>query len=284
MSIRNNQQRVGGSRPDSDAAATSTQAANPLQFVTPTEFVELPSQGKGYPPEHPLHNQEVIEIRFMTAKDEDILTSQALLKKGLALERMMENVIIDKKVKPSSLLVGDRNAILIATRASGYGNHYETSVACPACGERSTLMFNLEDKSFNHGGVPEDMEVEATDNGTFVVAMPLSKLKVEVRMLNGKDEQWLLQTAKSKKKHKLQDSALTNQYRRMIVSVNGQTDRKALDYVIENLPAIDSRHLRLAYKSLSPDVKVFKDFSCPACNHEQALEVPFNTDFFWPDR
>jgi len=270
--------------PDSDAAAITGHADSPLQFVTPTEFVELPSKGKGYAVGHPLHNKEVIEIRFMTAKDEDILTSQTLLKKGIALERMMQNVIIDKNVKPEDLLVGDRNALLLATRISGYGKYYETSIMCPACNERSKLTFNLENRDFNYGEADEEMDIKETDKGTFVVTVPLSKLNVEVRLLTGKDEQHLLQLAKSKKKHKLNETALSDQYRRMIVSVNGHSDKKAVNYVIENLPAADSRYIRLAYKKLSPNVQVFEDFVCPACDHEQALEVPFNTDFFWPDR
>ena len=90
--------------------------ANPFSFVVPTEFVELPSKGKYYPEHHPLHNQETIEIKHMTAKEEDILTSRALLKKGIALDRLLDSVIINNKIKASQLLVGDRNAILIATR------------------------------------------------------------------------------------------------------------------------------------------------------------------------
>ncbi len=281
---RNNEQRTGAHMADSDAAAIASQLLDPLQFVTPTEFVELPSKGKGYPPEHPLHNKEVLEMRFMTAKDEDILTSQTLLKKGLALERMMQNVIVDKNIKPETMLVGDRNAVLIASRISGYGAGYETSIICPACGERGKLMFDLNNRTFNHGEVLEEVDVRESGTGTYIIKLALSKLEVEVRLLTGKDEQWLVQVAKGNKKRKLTESSITDQYRLMIVSVNGHSDRKVIDYVVDNLPAIDSRHLRLAYKKLSPNVSVYEDYCCPACGHEQALEVPFNADFFWPDR
>ena len=281
---RNNEERTGAHMPDSDAAAIATELLNPLQFVTPTEFVELPSKGKGYPPEHPLHNKEVIEIRFMTAKDEDILTSQTLLKKGLALERMMQNVIVDKNIKPDSMLVGDRNAILIASRISGYGAGYETSVICPACGERGKMLFDLNKRTYNDGQDFSGLDIRDSGNGTYIVKLALSQLEAEVRLLTGKDEQWLLSIAKSNKKRKLDESSLTDQYRLMIVSVNGHKDRKVIDYVVDNLPATDSRHLRLAYKKLSPNVSVYEDYCCPACDHEQALEVPFNADFFWPDR
>jgi hypothetical protein len=87
-----------------------------FSFVVPTEFIDLPSEGKFYPEGHPLHGQTTLEIKQMTAKEEDLLTSRALLKKGIALDRLLSSVIVNKSIDPNSLLVGDRNAILIATR------------------------------------------------------------------------------------------------------------------------------------------------------------------------
>ena len=92
-----------------------------MAFVAPTEFAQLPSLGQYYPKNHPLHNVESIEIKFMTAKEEDILTSKSLLKKGLTINRLLASVIVDKSINPDDLLVGDRNALLVATRISGYG-------------------------------------------------------------------------------------------------------------------------------------------------------------------
>ena len=89
-------------------AATTTPALDPLHFVAPTEFVELPSKGMGYPEGHALFENDVIEIRFMTAKDEDILTSATLLKKGVAIDRFLQNVIIDKSINVNDLLIGDK--------------------------------------------------------------------------------------------------------------------------------------------------------------------------------
>ena len=97
------------------------QSENPFSFVVPTEFVELPSKGIFYPENHPLHAKETIEIKQMTAKEEDILTSRALLKKGVALDRVISSIIMNKNISTNDLLVGDRNAILIAARVSGYG-------------------------------------------------------------------------------------------------------------------------------------------------------------------
>ena len=113
--VRNNEDRTG---PRSTAAdevpADIKQMMNPMDFVAPTEFVELPSQGQGYPQGHPLNGQDSIEIRFMTAKEEDILTSQTLLKKGVAIERVLQSLVKDKSIDVGTMLIGDRNAILVA--------------------------------------------------------------------------------------------------------------------------------------------------------------------------
>ena len=127
MSRRNSRARSGGTEKKTPAdsaveAALSLQkeeGSGLLSFVAPTEFVNLPSQGKFYPPEHPLHNKDVVEIKYMTAKHEDILTSQTLLRKGVAIDRLIENLIIDKSIKLDSLLLGDKNAITIAARKTG---------------------------------------------------------------------------------------------------------------------------------------------------------------------
>ena len=286
--MRNNEERTGTQDAADSAAAvqaTTPKEAfkSPLEFVTPTDFVELPSKGKGYPEGHPLRDKDVIEIKYMTAKEEDILTSQALLKKNIALERFMESVIIDKSIKPEHMLVGDRNAILIAARASGYGPEYETKVLCPACAERITQVFDLATPTIWSGD--SDLEnIKETPNGTYIVTVPVSKFKVEVRLLTGKDEMAITHEQAVNKKNKMPESNMTTQYKKMLVSVEGHTDNRVLEHFLEHAPAKDMRTLRNAYKLLAPDIRILKDFECPSCGHEQELEVPFGADFFWPDR
>ena len=119
-----------------------TQQTGQLNFVLPTEFVELPSKGKFYKEGHPLRNQQTVEIKQMTAKEEDILTSQSLLKQGVAIDRFIQSILV-QDIDVDSLLVGDKNAILIAARMSGYGDTYETGVTCPACGTVSEIPVSL---------------------------------------------------------------------------------------------------------------------------------------------
>ena len=282
---RNDSNRVGGSTPSAEPPITEMQnekAFDPLSFVTPTEFVELPSKGLCYPEGHPLHKEETIEIKFMTAKEEDILSSRALLKKGIAIERFLQSIIVNHEIKAKDLLVGDRNAILVSARISGYGNLYETQVGCPACGDKSYFSFDLNNKKTTETAETDD--VTAIGDGNFSIKMPFSKFNITFRLLNGEDETYLTNVSTTKRKTRKIDSVLTEQYKRMVTSVEGHSDRNIVSKYVENMPTMDSRHLKKCYRSVTPDVSIRENFECSSCGHEQEMEVPFGADFFWPDR
>ncbi len=259
------------------------QKSSLLDFVSPTQFVDLPSQGIGYPEGHPLCGKKDIEIRFMTAKDEDILSSESLLKKGLAVDRFLENVIIGN-ISSDSILIGDKNAILIAARISGYGNLYETEISCPSCGTTNQLTFNLNNQETTCGTLPEDGSITKNENGNFNVTLPMCKVNVEFRLLTGKDEKLMIKRITDAKKHKKETSTFTDQYKLMVVSAQGETNRAQLNQFVELIPVGDSKVLRDAYMAVSPDVKIKDNFECISCGHEQELEVPFGADFFWPNK
>ncbi len=273
-----------GAAPQAEAPTTEmTNTQSGLHFVAPTEFVDLPSKGLGYDASHPMHGKDTIEIRYMTAKDEDILTSKTLLKKGIAIERFLDNILIDKTFKASSLLVGDRNAIIIAARISGYGSDYNTSVSCPACGDTTKHSFDLEETRVHESCLDESMGITKTPEGLFKVAMPLTKYEVEFKLLTGDDEIYLSEMATNQSKNSGVETNLTNQYKRMIASVQGHKDRLIIEQFVDNMPTRDSRFLKSCYKVVNPDVKVINNYSCTACGFEQELEVPFGADFFWPE-
>lgn len=284
MSVRNNEDRIAAMHSDSApiqnlTPPTPQQEPSALSFVTPTEFVELPSKGRYYLEGHPLHNEETIEIRYMTAKEEDILTSRTLLKKGIAIDRLLQSVIVNKKIKADDLLIGDKNAVIIATRRTGYGAEYETKVICPACTEYVTHSFDLNEGHVNYGGDVEG--VTETEEGTFIIPLEKLKVNVEVKLLTGKDEKALAMIANKKKKHKMEEANLTDQFKQFIVSVNEHKDASLISSLIQNMPAIDSRALRNTYRDLVPNIDLAQDFECSDCGLEQTLEVPFNADFFW---
>jgi transcription elongation factor Elf1 len=256
-----------------------------LDFVNPTEHVALPSGGRFYDEDHPLYGQDTVEIRFMTAKDEDILTSQSLLKNGTALEKLMQNILVDKRVSPSSMLIGDRSAILIAARATGYGKNYETNVTCPSCGEMSKTSFDITNFETFDGDVEkqEELGVSATPDNTYKVKLPLTTVTAEFRLLTGADEAAMTRTLQKRRNKSSIDGSLSTQFIRAVVSLSGETDRDIIKKFSLLMPASDARHLRSAIRSVTPSVDLTQHFECPECGHEQDMEVPLTADFFWPN-
>ena len=289
MSVRSNADRLGvNSTPENQEAppipvqqpdATSA----PLSYVTPTEFVELPSKGLFYGAQHPLHNVTSMEIRHMTAKDEDILTSETLLKQGIALDRMLQNIIVDKRIKVKDLLVGDKNALVVAARVHGYGPEYRTKVNCPSCATPQEYIFDLN--SLENNNELEDVyasyDISQTEDNTFLLPLPKTEYTVELKLLTGVDEKKLTELSRRKKKHKLMEANTTSQLKMLIVSVNGLQDKKTIEDFVNRLPAMDSRYIRRVYTKLMPTISLDHEFICSECSYETELEVPFTTDFFW---
>tara|TARA_R110000824_G_scaffold150209_3_gene320714 strand:+ start:3741 stop:4604 length:864 start_codon:yes stop_codon:yes gene_type:complete len=285
--MRNNEDRLGGALEASEAPPTNT-TNNPsngssglLNFVAPTDFVELPSKGTYYPKEHALRGQKTIEIRQMTAKDEDILTSRALLQQGIAIDRLLDNLIIDNNIRAKDLLVGDKNAIMITARASAYGRLYETSVQCPYCAQHSEHSFDLEE-ALVLKEVDSEVGKNLTEDATYRTTLPASKAEVEIKYLTSEDEKKLMNLTERRRKHKLQDTAVTDQVKAFVVSINGVSDLSEIAKFVDNMPAKDSRYIRSVYADTAPNVDLTQDYICKHCLTETVLEVPFSTDFFWP--
>tara|TARA_R110002020_G_scaffold324893_1_gene540486 strand:+ start:1103 stop:1942 length:840 start_codon:yes stop_codon:yes gene_type:complete len=279
---------LGQSAPQASNPAPQTTSGDSssggFSFVIPTEFVELPSKGRFYPENHPLHNQQTIEIKQMTAKEEDLLTSRALLKKGVALDRVVQSLIVDKNINPDSLLVGDRNAVMIAARISGYGSEYSTQVACPSCDASQRYSFDLFDSNITDGFVSQELSVKDDGGGFFTTALPRTKFEVTFRLLNGADERVLLGQIENARKRNKEENTVTRQLRLITVAVNGDESAEALNYFVDNVPSIDAQHLRTAYTLATPNIDLTQFFSCNECGFETELEVPLTADFFWPKR
>ena len=279
-----NKQRTAAAT-DAVAATTPTAPAAPtsLSYVTPTEFVELPSRGQFYPPSHPLHGKDVIEMRYMTAKDEDILTSPALLKKGIAIDRLLQSLVVDSNINPNNLLIGDKNAILLAARVSGYGEEYPVTLQCSSCGAPIEHEFNLSELTLNHGIQPgEGNSVSLTDRGTFVTELPKTKFSAEFRLLTGDDEVYLQQSLQKLKKHNLPEASATTLLKRLVVSVNGVEVPSEINNFIDNMPAQDARFLRACLQTVTPNVNLSQEVECSSCGAVTEMEVPFTSEFFWP--
>lgn len=275
---RRNEERLGVKAPIVDSPDQSV--VPQLNFTTPTEFVELPSKGKYYPEGHPLRGQDTVEIRYMTAKDEDTLTSKALIKKGVAIDRFLQNIIVDKNIRVDDLLLGDKNALIIAARITGYGSEYVAKVKC-SCGEMIEHDFDLDNIQHRQHEVPEG--AEETDDGTFLVKLPAINMIVELRLLVGGDEKALSMMAEKKKKHNLPESNQTDQFRLIIIGVEGHRDSSLVAQLIDAMPASDSKFLRRMYKKLTPNVNLVQEVKCEVCESVQEVSMPFTSDFFWAE-
>lgn len=275
--MRNNQDRLGNSDPSNLQPASEAPVQNNLEFIVPTEIVELPSKGLFYDDGHPLHHKEEIEIKHMTTKEEDILTNQSYLKNGTAIDRMLESLLVDKKIRVKDLLIGDKNAITMAARIYGYGNLYETGYNCPACGTNQTANFNLleiENVDFEESSKEFDATFDY-DSRLINFVIPRNGIKLQLKLLTERAEE---QDANKKSK----GVAISNFFQKIIHSVNGNTDPRYIKSYIGSMSALDSRYLRIAYQKIIPNVDMSCDFECENCNHEERVEVPLNADFFWP--
>jgi rRNA maturation protein Nop10 len=264
-----------------DLKKEADKAVEPPQLQVPTSIVPLPSRGLVYPQESPLHLCEKLEIRSMTAKDEDILTSPALLKQGKALTYLLRSCILNKGLDPDDMLVGDRNAVLVAIRITGYGPEYTVNVTCPECdGEKKDHVFNLSTLPI------KPLKTEPVNNGAneFEFDLPVLKQKVKFRLFTGRQEQELATYLERTKKLKTSDvdPVITTRLKFQIISIGDETDGGKLSHIIDNLPALDSRNLRKHIAELSPDVDMQQGFDCPHCGEHSEVEVPLGTEFFWP--
>jgi len=285
MTKRNNLDKIGG---EADTSAPVSVSGDQLNFAVPTEFVELPSGGMYYPEGHPLYKQETIEIKYMTAKEEDILNSPALLKNGTAVDRMLQNIILDKSIKVPDLLIGDKNALIVSSRISGYGPEYPIKINCPSCNKPNEVEVDLEEASkfsgATKGGVDKLDDIEVSSEGYPLLTMPRSGYKVELRFLSSKDEVEMTKTEEKLKKHNMPSSVLTNILKLMVLSVAGNRDREVISQFVDTMSAMDSRYIRGVYKIINPTMKLEQEFTCISCDHSGPVEVPITPRFFWPDQ
>jgi hypothetical protein len=241
----------------------------------PHETIDLPSKGLFYPPTHPLRAGK-IDIAYMTAKHEDILTSTNLIQKGIVLDRLMDSLIVTKGVKSSDLLVGDLNAVMVAARILGYGKDYPITVACPKCGNQIEETVDLT--SLGTENEPVDGQLDMT------IVLPASKAEVQLKILSRADELAIDKENQAlAKANGNVSSDATSRLRAMIMSVNGDTNKGKIWQFVENLLVKDARYLREQYRKMVPDVNFQVSVTCTCSSDPVEVRMPIGTNFFWPD-
>jgi hypothetical protein len=277
---RNNVEKLSAVQ-NKDDSETPNNLQSILGFVAPTEYVNLPSKGKFYPEDHPLHGCDTVEIRYLSAKDLDTLSSKNLLNKGVAVDRMLQSIIVDKNVNIEDLLIGDKNAIIVAARVGTFGPSYGVKLVCGEC--QSSFEHDFDLSTVGHVEEEEEDDVEFSENGTFFITLPQTKVKVECKLLTTKDEKTLELRAEKKRKMNLPESALTDQYKSFIVSLNSVTERGLVDEFVDVMPAGDMHYLSKLYTKARPDINLSQVCDCTVCGAENQVDIPFTANFFWPE-
>lgn len=245
----------------------------------PHELVPLPSAGKVYPVDSSLHNRDVVEIKAMTTKEEDILTSRALLKKGTVISELIKSCLIDKSFNSLDLLSGDRNALMVAIRITGYGPEYNVEMECGECGAKAPRSFNL-------GELPlKRLEVEPAIPGSniFEFLLPMSKKTVRFKFMTGRDEEDMVALGDKQKKLGMgSESNITTSLLYSIISIDGTEDRAKIANFIKVMPARDSLALRNYMRDVEPGIIMKQEVECPACGHAEEVNMPMGVTFLWP--
>ena len=239
------------------------------EFKFPTEEVDLPSKGIIYPESNPLSSGK-IEIKYMTAKEEDILTNQGYIQKGTVLDKLLESLIVNKDINYKDLIIGDKNAVMVAARVLGYGRNYKFDYN----GEEQEIDLSiLENKEFDESTINKG-------ENSFPFKLPHTGADITYKILDGHDESKIEAELRGLKKvNKNASPELSTRLKHMLLSVNGDTERKTVrEYVDNYLLAMDSRSLREHIKNTQPDIDLTVEL-----DSGEEVSVPIGINFFWPD-
>ena len=246
-----------------------------MNLTLPTEMIELPSKGLLYPKENPL-SSGTIEMKYMTAKEEDILTNQNYLRQGVVFDKLLKSLIVSK-VNYDDLTIGDKNAVLIAARILGYGKDYEIKYPHPITGEDEHFTVDLSAIK------NKDIDYSKLNNANeFTFILPVSKNEVTFKILTHKDERDIEEELKGLKKINV-SGEITTRLKQSILAVNGNSDRKAVrDFVDNFLLAADARALRDYMRKSTPDLDLSFTFVGSDGYTQEGVDLPLGISFFYP--
>lgn len=251
-----------------------------FDWTVPVETVPLPSKGLVYDPDSRLYKIKTLDIKAMTAHEEDILSSPALIKKGETLNMLIKSCVQDKSVNVGEMLIGDRNALMIAIRVTGYGPEYKTAFTCPHCDHLNKTAVDLS-------GLPiQFLDLKPTKSGanSFEFTLPVTKKKVLFKFMTVNDEKELTASREAMLKHfdLAIENNVTANLEKQIVSIDGITDRNKIKHFVKYMPAFDSKSLRKYIKENEPGIKMQHNLVCSECSGASTVLVPMSREFFWP--
>lgn len=249
---------------------------NSSTYKVPTEIFKLPSKGLLYKSTNALSSGE-IELKHMTVKEEDILTTESYIKNGTVLDKLYQSLIVTPGVIYDEILEGDKNAIMIAARILGYGPSYTCKILTPS-GNMQSITIDLreiEHKDFN-------TDLITPGENSFKYTFPFSKAEITFKLLTHKDEQELAKESKKSFKD-LTSKEVTSRYNKMITSVNGEKDELEILKFVSGLLAADSREFRHFIETIQPDMDLTIDAVDEVTGEPFRADLILDVRLFWPD-
>ena len=244
----------------------------------PTEQIELPSKGLIYPSDSPL-SSGTIEMKYMTAKEEDILTNVNYINQNIVIDKLLQSLIISD-VKYNELLVGDANSLLVAARILGYGKDYEFEYTDPDTGNKKDIVVDLT--TLNPKPIDENIFVKGKNEFEFV--LPSSKIPVTFKLLTQGDQKAIeKEMAGLKRINPKASSEVTTRLKYMIVALNGDRSPSTIREFVDNMLVRDSQALRNYYNKISPDLELKFNYVKDNGDVVEGVNIPLNVSFLLPD-
>jgi len=243
-----------------------------------SHYVDLPTGGAFYPHGHPLHNVAQVEVKMMTTREEDILTNQSYVENGIAVDKLLESIIL-VKINPKDIHETDKMAVLLAARIEAYGPEYEVFSICPHCGEEQEETIDLTEVLTN----VVESDLERTEAGTAIIELPKSNKVVEFKVLLPKDLGSITKSVDKMKKLNINTSFNVEFFKRIIVSMDGSEDKDQISEFVQNIRIMDSRALTKAYNNSLPSISTQRKSTCHSCGKESEGGLPIQANFFFPE-
>jgi hypothetical protein len=259
-------------------------------YKFPTEIIELPSRGLIYSKDNPLSSGKV-EMKYMTAREEDILSTASYIKDGSVLDRLFQSLIISNgegtPIKYTDLVIGDKNAIMIAARVLGYGKDYNVEIQDPTSDKKQKEVIDLtqfENKEYDGSTQSElhknEFRFELPQSKRIVTFMCLTESKE--RLIKHKLDEYKKANRKLKKDEASRE--LTTRMKVAILSIDDSYEIKDVENFVDNeLFAVDSRSLRSHMSKVMPDIDLSWEFISEETGGISEMTLPIGTGFFWPD-
>lgn len=256
------------------------QPAEVSLYKVPTVMVDLPSKGLVYPKSHPLHSGQ-IEIKYMTAKEEDILATESFIRNGTVIERFLQSLVITPGVNTNDMIIGDIDALTVAARVYGYGHDYEVNVETPS-GNPQKVIVDLSALELTE--LQEEL-VKTKGVNEFEFKTPTGKL-ITFKLLTQKDQQAIQNETRRQAKSTIQgvSTAASTQLKHQIVALDGIRDRRIINDFVDNyMLATDARALRKYIESIQPGIDLSVEVADSATGEPFLAPIAIGVRFFWPD-